>query len=64
MKTVHAREDCRDCHGSGTVYDYVPYGATSVPMPSDCEACALAALERGDLTEEEFDSGDYELVSA
>ncbi len=25
------------CDGSGTVYDYVPYGNGSVRMPVDCE---------------------------
>lgn len=28
--------DCRYCHGSGIVYDIVPYGSTTASMPSDC----------------------------
>jgi hypothetical protein len=32
--------NCEFCHGTGVVYDWVPYGSTNVPMPSACE-CAF-----------------------
>jgi hypothetical protein len=28
---------CKQCHGSGVVYDTVDYGSTTVQMPSVCE---------------------------
>ena len=28
---------CEFCNGSGTVYDMVDYGSTTVSMPSQCE---------------------------
>ena len=28
--------NCSFCHGSGTVYDIVPYGSTTASMPSNC----------------------------
>jgi len=33
---ITANEDCHYCHGSGTVYDSVPYGSTTADMPSTC----------------------------
>mgnify|MGYP001559827448 FL=1 len=39
---------CKFCHGSGTVYDTVPYGSTTAQMPSDCD-CVKQQLP------EEFD---------
>jgi RecJ-like exonuclease len=29
--------NCRYCHGTGIVTDWVPYGSTNVPMDSDCD---------------------------
>lgn len=34
--------ECRVCHGSGIVNDWVDYGSTRVSMPSQCN-CALGA---------------------
>ena len=28
--------NCPFCHGTGTVYDNVPYGSTTASMPGDC----------------------------
>jgi hypothetical protein len=33
---VQAKENCRDCHGSGETYDWVPYGDTDIQMPVGC----------------------------
>lgn len=33
------REDCGMCHGTGVVYDWVPYGMGNVRMPTGCECC-------------------------
>ena len=33
----HADPHCPYCHGSGTVYDSVDYGSTTVQMPSTCD---------------------------
>ncbi|MFA5166634.1 MAG: hypothetical protein WC449_05115 [Candidatus Paceibacterota bacterium] len=62
-KKIYAYEGCKACNGEGTVYDSVPYGATNVLMPSVCECCVDRAFEDGLLTEEELESGEYELVS-
>ncbi len=29
--------DCGICHGTGTVYDWEPYGSANVQRPSPCE---------------------------
>lgn len=62
-KIIYAYEDCKACHGEGIIYDSVPYGATNVQMPSGCEACSERAFADGLLTEEEWESGDFGLVS-
>jgi DnaJ-class molecular chaperone len=31
------KENCKHCHGTGIVTDWVPYGSTNVPMDSDCD---------------------------
>jgi len=41
--TIHAKSDCQFCHGSGTVYDSVPWGMGSTLMPNSCD-CALDNL--------------------
>jgi hypothetical protein len=33
----HADPKCPYCHGTGTVYDSVDYGSTTVQMPSTCD---------------------------
>lgn len=62
MKTTplfDGREDCPYCHGSGTVYDWVPYGMGNVQMPTDCN-CVVFQLEEWEAGQEtndaEFDS--------
>lgn len=52
---VPSRE-CKACHGSGEVNDWVDYGSTRVAMPSVC-GCVEEQL-----TEAEAESGDYEVV--
>lgn len=44
---AHAKADCKTCHGSGVVYDFVPvpFGIWNCSMPSDCE-CALSELSQ------------------
>lgn len=37
--TVKPNKECKQCYGSGEVYDWVDYGSTRVSMPSICE-CA------------------------
>ena len=37
MNEPKPNPDCSYCHGTGTVYDSVPYGSTNVSMPSECE---------------------------
>lgn len=34
---LKAKKDCRECHGSGTVTDWVDYGSAKIAMNSDCE---------------------------
>ena len=36
-KHPHADPHCGYCHGTGTVYDSVDYGSTTVQMPSTCD---------------------------
>lgn len=36
-RNPHADPKCPHCHGTGTVYDMVDYGSTTVPMPSMCD---------------------------
>ncbi len=52
---VMAYSTCPACHGTGEVVDYVPYGDTSVPMPSACDDCISRAISDGLLTEDEQD---------
>lgn len=62
-KRIEAYGDCKACNGEGTVYDSVPYGATNVQMPSVCDCCLDRAYGDGLLTDEEWENGDFELVS-
>ena len=59
MPFFDGREDCPYCHGSGTVYDWVPYGMGNVQMPTDCN-CVVFQLEEWEAGQEtndaEFDS--------
>lgn len=54
---ITARRECKFCHGSGTVTDYVDYGSTVVGMNSDCDACVEAGWPDG-----ADDDAEYELV--
>ena len=45
MIELKADKNCKFCHGSGTVYDWVPYGSTNVSMPSDCECVFDSATD-------------------
>lgn len=62
-KRIEAYGDCKACNGEGKVYDSVDWGATTTLMPSVCECCIDRAFEAGLLTEEEWESGDFELAS-
>ena len=50
---ITPRRDCRFCHGTGTVTDWVDYGSTVIPMPSLCD-CVLEQVKS--------DSSDIEIV--
>jgi hypothetical protein len=39
---MKANPNCRECYGTGTVYDWVPYGIGSITMPSQCD-CVVAS---------------------
>ena len=56
---VTANPNCKYCHGSGTVYDTVPYGSTTASLPSNCN-CVEEQLP------EEFDDqvDEVEVVEA
>ena len=32
-----ANPECKYCHGTGIVYDWVPYGSTNVRMETECD---------------------------
>jgi len=42
---VYPNPDCALCHGTGTVYDSVPWGNGSTSMPSTCECWAGGATD-------------------
>lgn len=44
--------DCSRCHGSGTLYDWVPYGNGDVRMAIDCYCVA----EQIDAFQDELDA--------
>ena len=50
--------DCPSCHGSGILYDWVPYGMGNVRIPIDCYCIteqAEAWREAQDALRDEFD---------
>lgn len=59
MPAFDGNPDCPLCHGSGTLYDWVPYGMGDVQMPTGCDCVAEqedAWQEAQDATREEFDA--------
>ena len=40
MPSFDGKEDCPLCHGTGTLYDWVPYGMGNVQMPTGCDCVA------------------------
>ena len=63
MKKIYANPRCPCCHGSGVVFDSVPYGDTWVSMPAElCDCCIEWNYLEGNLSEEEWDANDFELV--
>ena len=40
MPAFDGNPDCPLCHGSGTLYDWVPYGMGNVQMPTGCDCVA------------------------
>ena len=61
-------ETCDYCNNTGTVYDSVDYGSTTVSMPSNCD-CALgvrlwALEEPEEALQECFDADLYDVVQA
>lgn len=54
-RRVQADPDCDACRGRGETYDWVDYGSTRAQLPSLCDCIAEQ------LTEEEAESGDYEI---
>ena len=70
VRQVKPYPGCRLCHGSGTVYDWVPYGMGNTAMPSTCD-CVLEQVDDGeeftvvpaeqeDYDEEFYRRADYE----
>ena len=55
-------ESCSYCHGSGTVYDTVPWGSTTAQMPSTCECVHDSAP--ADATDEEMDNAEIDTSAA
>lgn len=49
--TIIPSKECKSCHGTGTVTDFVPWGATTTAMDSFCD-CVLDQVP---------DSEDYEI---
>jgi len=47
IETITPRKDCRYCHGTGQVNDWVDYGSTTVSMPSICD-CVTEQAEYED----------------
>ena len=37
MPSFDGKEDSPLCHGTGTLYDWVPYGMGNVQMPTGCD---------------------------
>lgn len=62
MKKILANPRCVCCQGTGEVNDFVPWGDTYVSMPSVCECCIEWNYLEGNLSEEEWDANDFELV--
>ena len=58
MPAFDGKENCPLCHGSGTLYDWVPYGMGNVQMPTGCDCVAEqmdAWQEAQDAMRDEFD---------
>ena len=47
--------NCPYCHGTGTVYDEVDYGSTTVQMVSPCECAEEEELTVFDLVDEMYE---------
>lgn len=59
MPAFDGKENCPLCHGSGTLYDWVPYGSGDVQMPTGCDCVAEqmdAWQEAQDALQAEFDA--------
>ena len=61
---LKAKADCKNCHGSGVVYDSVPmpFGHGNCLMPSDCECCFEDLPD--DVIKRIDDGEDYEILEA
>ena len=58
MPAFDGKENCPLCHGSGTLYDWVPYGMGICTLPIDCYCIteqAEAWREAQDALRDEFD---------
>lgn len=63
MKKIYANPRCACCCGTGVTFDSVPYGSTYVSMPAEvCECCLEWNVEEGNITWEEVDDNEFELV--
>ena len=59
MPTFDGLPDCPLCHGTGTLYDWVPYGSGDIQMPIGCDCVAEqmdAWQEAQDALQAEFDA--------
>ena len=64
MKTIYAKANCSGCHGTGLVFDKIPFRDTYTysAIPGDCIPCVKAAIVEGLLTYEDFSTSVYELL--
>jgi hypothetical protein len=59
---MKANPKCTSCHGTGTVYDSVPYGSYNIGMPSQCD-CVVEPCPNCDFSDTEYvTTSDDELV--
>jgi hypothetical protein len=55
---IKPKKDCKSCHGSGEVTDFVPYGSTMAGMDSFCD-CVEEQIPEDFDGEIEIDLEDY-----
>lgn len=60
METMKIKPDlnCKECHGTGEVFDIVDYGSTTASFPSFC-SCVEEQIPEGFDGEIELDLNEY-----